>query len=419
MFATVRLVDDRRRRVLVLAYFFPPLGGAGVQRTLKFVKYLAPLGWDAAVISTRSRVYGVADGSLLAEIPPDTRVVRTAALPVLRWAGILLYHLRLKRLRAWILWPDNGLGWAPFALIAGLRSVRRNRPDVLYSSSAPYSGHLVALVIARLTGIPWVADFRDEWAANPHLAGQPRALAALATRAERAITARARRVVVAADYFRLAGLPTEDLRRVEIVNGVDEADLPARGLRPPADRFVLAHVGTIYDIQDPSPVLRALAALAERGEIDSESIDVRLVGSLWLPKFAPPAGLRVESIGYVEHARAVAEMCAATALLLYVASSSLAPSGKLFEYLASGRPLLCVTHPENLASHLVHDWNAGVVADPRDQPAIERAILALWRRWQEGELGDQEHVRARTLEHYSRRATAAQLAQVFEDARRD
>ena len=72
---------------------------------------------------------------------------------------------------------------------------------LLYSTSAPYAGHLVALVIARLTGIPWVADFRDEWASNPHLAGQPRVLAALAARAERAITARARRVVVAADYF--------------------------------------------------------------------------------------------------------------------------------------------------------------------------------------------------------------------------
>jgi glycosyltransferase involved in cell wall biosynthesis len=110
-------------------------------------------------------------------------------------------------------------------------------------------------------------------------------------------------------------------------------------------------------------------------------------------------------------------MCAATALLLFVARSSLAPSGKLFEYLASGRPVLCVAHPENLASRLVEDWKAGVVADPRDQPAVERAILALWRRWQEGELGDQEQVRARTIESYSRRATATRLAEVFEDAR--
>jgi glycosyltransferase involved in cell wall biosynthesis len=316
------------------------------------------------------------------------------------------------------MWPDNGLGWAPFALVAGLRVVRRDRPDVLYSTSAPYSAHLVALVIAWLTSIPWVADFRDEWAANPRLVGQPRALTALAASAECAITARARRVVVAAGYFQLAGLAPDDPRRVEIVNGVDEADLPvASALRPPADRFVLAHVGTLYDIQDLSPVLRALAALAARGAIDADLVDVRLVGSFWLQNFAPPAGIHVQKVGYVKHARAVAEIHAATALLLYVSGSSLAPSGKRFEYLASGRPVLCVARPENLASRLVLDWDAGVVADPGDQSAIEHAISALWRRWQVGGLGHQAHVRARTLERYSRRANATRLPQVLEEAR--
>ena len=86
----------KRRRVLVLAYFFPPIGGAGVQRTLKFVEHLARLGWDATVVSTRSRVYGVQDASLLDDVPPDTRVVRTAAFPLARYAGIVLHHLRLR-----------------------------------------------------------------------------------------------------------------------------------------------------------------------------------------------------------------------------------------------------------------------------------------------------------------------------------
>jgi glycosyltransferase involved in cell wall biosynthesis len=111
-------------------------------------------------------------------------------------------------------------------------------------------------------------------------------------------------------------------------------------------------------------------------------------------------------------------MCEATALLLYVSPSSLAPSGKLFEYLASGRPLVCLTHPDNLASRLVREWKAGVVGDPRDPTAIEAAILELWRRWLENGLPDQAEVRQRTLEHYSRRANAASLAQVLDEARR-
>jgi glycosyltransferase involved in cell wall biosynthesis len=403
----------------MLAYVFPPIAGAGVQRTLKFVRYLEPEGWDATVISTRSRVYGARDMSLLGEVPMSTRVIRTAAVPLARYLAVVLYKLRLKRLRAWVLWPDNGLGWAPFAFVAAFREARRNRPDVLFSTSAPYGSHIVALLVSRLTGIPWVADFRDEWTTNPHLTDQPGPLVALSRRAERAITAHAQQIVVAADYFQLAGLSRDDPRRVEIFNGVDEADLPpVAAPGPPGDRFVLTHVGTIYDSIDPRPALRALADLAAKGVIDRERLEVRLVGSIWLPGFTAPAGLRVRTIGYIEHGRAVAEMHEATALLLYLPTSTLAPSGKLFEYLGSGRPLLCLAHSDSLGSRLVREWNAGVVADPHDEESIAQALLRLWRRWQEGDLPDQKLVRRRVLERFSRRAAAARLAEVLGQARR-
>jgi glycosyltransferase involved in cell wall biosynthesis len=410
-------MEGDRRRVLVLAYYFPPVGGSGVQRTLKFVKYLSVLGWDATVISTRSRVYAARDASLLAEIPPATRVVRTLALPLARYFGIVLYRLRLMRLRAFVLWPDGGLGWMPFALVAALRAARRDRPDVLFSTSAPYGGHLVALLVTRVTRVPWVADFRDEWAANPYMEGQPRLLVAFSRWAEKAITSRAAKVVVAADYFRLSGLAKDDPRRIEIVNGVDEADV-GKSDGPPEGRFVLAHVGSIYEIRDPSAVLRSLAALVSRGAIQGEQVEVRLVGNLWLPGFAPPPGINVTATGYVAHADAVREMSAASVLLLFVPPGDLAPSGKLFEYLSSGRPVLCVAPRENLASRLVREWHAGTVVDPTDAAAIEEAISRLWRRWREDGLPDQGHVRARVLERYSRKASADALAQVFEAVRR-
>jgi glycosyltransferase involved in cell wall biosynthesis len=407
-----------RRRVLVLAYYFPPVGGSGVQRTLKFVKYLSSLGWDATVISTRSRAYGARDPSLLAEVPATTRVVRTAALPVARYLAFALYRLRLNRVRSFLLWPDGGLGWAPFAFFAALRAVRRDRPDALFSTSAPYGAHLVARFVARLTGLPWVADFRDEWAANPYLAGQPRLLARLSRRNEESITTSAEKVVVAAGYFELAGLPRDDPRRIEIVNGVDEADFAEPASGSPPNRFVLAHVGSIYEIRDPRPVLRMLESLAADGSIDGNRVEVRLVGNLWIPGFTPPPGIGVSSTGYVAHAEAIREMRAATTLLLYVPPGDLAPSGKIFEYLASGRPVLCVAPEENLASRLVQEWGAGALADPRDEDAIAEAILGLWRRWQEDGLPDQEQVRARVFERYSRRAGAERLAAVLEEVRR-
>ena len=103
---------------------------------------------------------------------------------------------------------------------------------------------------------------------------QPRPLARLSARLERAITQSASRVVVAADYFRLDGLAQDDPKRAVIVNGVDEADL-SEPATPPADRFVLSYVGTTYGIRDPTPALRALAALVERGEIDGNKLEVR------------------------------------------------------------------------------------------------------------------------------------------------
>jgi glycosyltransferase involved in cell wall biosynthesis len=410
-------MEDDRRRVLVLAYFFPPVGGAGVQRTLKFVKYLAQLGWDATVVAPRSRAYRIRDSSLLADVPPTTRVRRTASLPLARYVGYGLHRLGLVRLSAYVVWPDGGIGWSPFALLTTLRAVRRDRPDVVFSTSAPFGSHLVALLVARITGLPWVADFRDEWATNPHLADQPRVLAELTARVERAITARADRVVVAADYFELAGLPRTDPKRVEIVNGVDDEDLAHNSpAAPPSDRFVLAHVGTLYDIRDPSPALRALAALIRRGVVDGDRFEVRLVGNVWLSGFLPPPEIRLTTTGYVDHANAIAEMRAATALLLYVPGASLAPSGKLFEYLASGRPVLSLARSDNAASRLVETWNAGVVADPHDEEAIGQAILALWERWADDALPDQQAVRAKTLEHFSRRTAARKLAQVLDEA---
>jgi glycosyltransferase involved in cell wall biosynthesis len=411
-------MEADRRRVLVLAYYFPPVGGAGVQRTLKFVKYLAELGWDATVISTRSRAYGARDESLVEEVPPNTRVVRTAALPLARYLGYALYRARLMRLRAFVLWPDGGLGWMPFAFAAALRSARRDRPDVLFSTSSPYGSHLVAGAVARLTRIPWVADFRDEWAANPHLAGQPRLLTRLSRRAEQMIAKRAARIVVAAEYFTIEGVGPDDPRRIEIVNGVDEDDLLADATGP-RDRFVLAHVGSLYDLRDPAPALRAIARLVADGTVDGDRLEVRLVGNVWIPDFAPPPGLCVSVAGYVAHREAVSEMAAATALLLYVAKDDLAPSGKLFEYLASGRPLLCLASERNLASRLVREWGAGLVADPQDEEAIAAAFVDLWHRWESEDLPDQTEVRARALERYSRRANATRLAEVLEAARGD
>jgi glycosyltransferase involved in cell wall biosynthesis len=407
------------RRALVIAYFFPPLGGAGVQRTLKFVRYLPERGWRSTVVSTRSRIYGTHDPSLVREIPEGTRVVRAPAVPIARILAIVFYKLRLRRLRAWVSWPDGGLGWAPLAFLAAWREIRRERPDVIFSSASPYGGHLVALLLGRLTGIPWVADFRDDWSTSMYLAGQPWPLGTLTRRAERLFTSRARRIVVVADYFDLEGAGAGDPRRALIPNGVDPEDVPEGDAPPPGDRFRLCYVGTLYESIDARPVTDAATRLIAAGVIDPERFELRVVGSVLIPGFEPPKGLALVATGYVSHGRAFEEMRESTALLLYRPPGSLAPSGKIFEYLAAERPVLCVTRPDNLAARLVREWEAGLVADPESPDEIDAALRSLYESWSEDVLEPPRGARERVLERYSRRELTGRLADVLEAASRE
>lgn len=399
----------------MLAYFFPPLGGAGVQRSLKFVKYLPQFGWAPTVITTASTAYPARDASLLAEVPADVRVVRAweprgADLPA---RALSFAHLNaLSRCAAW---PDHAIAWAPAAFRAALRAVREDRPDVLWSTSAPHSSHLVARAVHRRTGIPWVADFRDEWADNPHLPQEPALVRRLTRRTERAITEAADRLVYAADYFDFAG--ADPARTSVIPNGVDEDDLI--GVEPaarPDGVFRLTFVGTLYGERDARPVLDALARLVAAGAIDPERLELRIVGNNWLPEGRLAPEIHTSETGYVAHREALSEMLAASALLLYVPPDSLAPSGKLFEYLASERPILCVAREDNRAVQIVRELDAGVSAPSGDPAAIEAAVLELWRRWESGAGWDGAAVRAAALARFSRRRLAEQLAGVLDSA---
>src|SRR5262249_31490483 len=139
--------------------------------------------------------------------------------------------------------PDAAIGWVPDAFRVSLGVARREHPAALLSTSAPFSAHLVALAVHRCTGIPWIADFRDEWAVNPGLRDEPAIVRSMARRFERVITSAAHRVTVAADYFDIANPAGTPLSIIS--NGVDEADLaPLDGPSRPQDALVLTYVGT-------------------------------------------------------------------------------------------------------------------------------------------------------------------------------
>ena len=270
------------RRVLALAYFFPPLGGGGVQRTLKHVKYLPNEGFQPIVLTTRPIWSPMRDATLGADVPPGTVVIRAPEVPLqlIKWG----LHGALRRARLptaatfYIGWPDEMAGWVPAATWHALAAVRRYRPDVLYSTSSPVSAHLVALIVSRICGIPWVADFRDGWTRNPQRERLARPLADLSARLERAVVRRARYLIVVDESIELLGIDPGDPRLVLIRNGVDPEDVPAASAYARGERFRMSYVGTLYGARDAAPIFAALRALIDRGAVEKEELEVRLVG---------------------------------------------------------------------------------------------------------------------------------------------
>lgn len=410
------MLGDSSRKVLVLAYFFPPLGGAGVQRVLKFVKYLPEHGYEPIVVTTRSRDYPAMDASLLAEVPAGTPILSASDPRLLRWGALGLDYLGLPRLRAMAAWPDEASAWIPAATICALRAIRRHRPSVIFSSAPPFSAHVVAWAAARVSGLPWVADFRDEFSANPHSETRTDLVQRISVPLERRLVSDAARVVSVAEYFSIEGSPAHSDRRITLVNGVDAADVPDRSRDGLPDRFRLSFVGTLYGERDLAPVVAALRALAARGAINPSRCELRIVGNMWLREEPDAGPIPVMSTGYVSHGDAVSQMQEATVLLFYAPDSSPAPSGKIFEYLACERPILCVARRDNLARQLVDEWSAGRGAEPSDVEQIESAIAALYSEWEMGDLSAPAGLRAKVIARYSRRQLTAELAAALDGA---
>ena len=453
------------KKVLMLAFIYPPLGGSGVQRTLKFSKYLPEFGWQPSVVcSDDPQVFqhGL-DPSLLAEIPASVRVWRRRFVDPLGFRRRLQKLLgrpggaadepaplaaaqpgqaddklaspgwrRLLRALASPLAPfefppvDAALYWA-LAIVPGcLKLIRREKIDVIYSTSFPYSDHVAGYLLKKLTGKPWVADFRDPWTQNAS-ARNTGWRYRVDQWVEQKVLHTADRVIgvtpsYTADLLRLApGRPAEHF--VTIENGYDQADFPEQSALPEAPtaaaegcgQVTLAHVGFVYH-GTALPFLRALEALGPAGA----KLKVRFVGGLpadetaWLADHAPAAQVTVEPRR--PHAAALEVMRRADVLLLFAlggqGKSGHYP-GKLFEYMASGRPILMIG-PEGDAAELVQGSGTGCFVEA-NKPAQLLEVLQLLARQPEQFFQQHYQPQPEVILRYERKALTRRLAALFDE----
>jgi len=400
-----------------------------VQRTARFAKYLSRLGWRVHVWTTRGTPGLPVDESLLADVPPEVTVHRRDSFDV---------YSTLRSVRPGVGWrlaaplrhilarsvPDERLWWALGSLRPLRRLVRSAGIDVIYSTFSPPSNHLLAWWMKRRTGVPWVADFRDLWTDDCTYRGRgirrwmDRALETRFLRDADAVVAASesqRRILARRSSQRTARFHT-------ITNGFDPDDFAS----PPPERergtFVLTYVGALSSTRVDDTLIDGVADFAravgdEQCAASPFRFDVVGVTSAALRERFQARGVPLSWSGYVEHAEAVRRMRAADVLLLPTAmgrnGDTLIP-GKLFEYLASGRPILAVGDPEGEACRLVRRLGGGVTCE-RSAGAIRAALSELYRR-RAGEGAASPSVRAgaaRDLTEFSRAKLAEQLSDVL------
>lgn len=415
------------KRLLVLAYFYPPLAGGGVHRVLSFTRHLPAHGWACTVITAGPDDYWVRDASLLARVSADTEVLRvrggSALATWLRMRGRRTEGRRsggafapLRALSEWLLLPDSYAGWSRRAAHAAAERLAQGGVDAVLSSSPPDSVHLAAAEAVRGRGVPWVADFRDPWIglhfrkpptpwhAARHAAMESRVL----TQADLVLAAS--RTHARELEARASGRP----RRVRhLPNGFEPAP-PSREASADPAHFRLVFTGTLSLMEDAGTLLAALVRVLAADTAARSQLRVELVGPYdadWQHR-AQALGLGevVAFSGPIAHAEARARQARADALLLWKPQAegyrTMVP-GKLYEYLDSARPVLALLPQGDEAAELVRRAG-GRVLTPGDAAALAAEIASALARWRRE--GRAAGTRPEWLAAHTRAALAGELA---------
>lgn len=421
------------KKVLIVAYHFPPVGGlgaAGAQRVLKFARHLPSQQWQPHILTVRELCYDsylALDPALLDQVPKSLHIARTGVLrglrPVLRLKRRLrsLFRRPVSRRNAAVRSapnrgengdssryqkfkdavtdlfqiPDEVAGWLIPAVVSGARTVRREGIDVIFATGRPWTALVIGTAIKAITGKPLVLDFRDPWMTNPFRLPYSAIKNRIEAIMESRVIGSADAIIANTDCLR-----DEFVRRfgdtvkekcVTIINSFDTEEfariVPAARPRGQEKAFVLTHSGFLYGQRDPRTLLQAIRLLKDRNEIRDGEFLCNLVGSVELsydlPEYLKEQGIaaNVQLIGQVSYAESLAQLAACdVALLLQPGTTTQIPS-KLFEYIGLGHRIVTVAPANSAVVKLVMENGLGRVADPEDAEEIAAALKDAIRDW--------------------------------------
>ena len=442
------------KRVLIIAYYWPPAGGSGVQRWVKFAKYLPSDGWQPVVCTPLNPEYYSKDETLARDVPPEAEVLRlkitepygiyrrlmgkssstdmktltSSAADASNARGessdnvnpISAEHKSLKQkislwVRANLFIPDPRIWWLGPCSRQLEKYLKEHPVDVIVTTGPPQSMHLIGRRLSKATGIPWVADFRDPWTKMFYFKHLPLTKYSLKKhlRLEKAVLDDATAVIAVTPLVQ-KDFQVETSTPVRLItNGFDEDDFAKvnKGLAEGrGNKFRAVHTGIFAADGNPLALWDVLAEQCRKDEDFRNRLEIRLAGKVdeAIVEAIRSRGLgdNLVLIGYVSHERAVAEQQCADLLLLPLRQEpeyrSVLP-GKIFEYLAARRPVLGIGQPDGIAAKVLEDSGAGVMRDWDDVDGIRETVQAVF----EGRLSCDSDA---DLEKYTRRSLTGRLA---------
>ena len=376
------------KKILMIAYHFPPLAGSsGIQRTLRFVQHLPLLGWQPLVLSAHPLAYEKTGEDLLQDVPAGTVVRRALALDTAR-------HLQLGgRYFEWMARPDRWISWKFAAIRTGLQLIEAYKPDVIWSTYPIATAHVIASRLHRKTGIPWVADFRDPMA-HDGFPSDPRTWQSYLAIEADAIAQAHTSIFTTPGAARMyqQRYPGAAGRMVVLENGYDEESfLTAESTRSPVAKtptdkvqpLVLLHSGIIYPLErDPTQLFVALGRLKLAGLLVAGELCIRFRAAVHedlLKALAKTCDVQdmIELLPAITYLDALAEMMAVDALLVMQASNCNAQiPAKIYEYLRAGKPILGLTDPEGDTAVVLQQAGIHSVAHLDSADEITTELLA-------------------------------------------
>jgi glycosyltransferase involved in cell wall biosynthesis len=420
---------DAPRRVLVIAYYFPPMGLSGVQRTLKFVKYFSDFGWEPTVLTVQPKGYFAQDDSLIEDLEGrPVRVVRTSAAgpgkyvsskPVVKLPPEWLRRL-LSMVSDTFFIPDNKIGWKRKAVERALELARETPFDMVFATAPPFTDFLIGRAVKKKLNIPLVLDYRDPWVDYPfkfyptplHKLWNIR-LERLALKASSHVVTTNRKV----KELILRRHRFLSYRDVDIISqGFDPSDFEkARSTpltQPHRKSMRIAYAGVFWEDRKPDYFLRALAEVQKEQPRLRGRITAHFVGNFRDEnrKIVVKLGLQdsVTESGYLPHIDCIRELLASDVLWMIV-GDDLGSPGKTYEYIGAGKPILACA-PEGFIADAVLDAG-GIVTAPDDVPAIKEAIVSFFNRWERHELrGPKQEI----IDRYDRRILTRSMVKLFE-----